>query len=302
MASLFQLPKITGLPGAKLFFFRTNTATPQDVFTDEDCTVAHTQPVEADGAGVFPPIYLAQTDYNYRVSYYTSADVLIYTVDDIPNNLGNGREIIIESANAFVKLIDTGGGANEKVVKLTQSGGDLTLSILNDAESVEQTVAKLFRTGTNPDRWLFIADEHQAQVGADVYDVGLVSEGSFTGTLTGMSGATTGTIYYKVVSGIVTLWVTTDVTGTSNTTALTMTGLPTAVRPGSYRSVHCDLHDNTQAGMAALAIVEPLGTITFRLARQDSIANLIQYSATGFTNSGTKGLGSTWTISYIKTS
>jgi hypothetical protein len=60
--------------------------------------------------------------------------------------------------------------------------------------------------------------------------------------------------------------------------------------------------DNTEDCMAGLAIIETGGSITFRLARQDAQANLIQYTAAGFTTSGTKGIPSHWMVQYVKTS
>lgn len=299
MASLFFLPKVVSLPGSKLYFYRTGTATAQDVFTDEDLTTAHSQPVIADASGVFAPIYLAQTDYNYRVTHNTSADVLIYQVDDIPNNLGNGRSVTLESTSPFVFLNDTDGGADEKKAKIAQQGGDLTISVLNDAESVETTAIKVFRTGTTVDDIRMLGTTLTDATGQIYYPA---ITGSFTGTLTGYASGPTGTVNYKVIGNIVTLWITSDITGTSNATSLTMTGLPTAVRPGSIRSCPCIVEDNTQDVMAGLAIIETAGSITFRIARQDSVANLIQYSASGFTNSGTKGLTSTWMVQYVKTS
>ncbi len=48
-----------GLPaaGAKLFFYLTGTLTLTDVYTTSGLTIAHTNPVVANGAGRFPTIY-----------------------------------------------------------------------------------------------------------------------------------------------------------------------------------------------------------------------------------------------------
>jgi hypothetical protein len=92
MAELFVLPKqvavqSSGVPhaSAKMYFYRTGTTTDQSVYTDVDCSVEHSQPVESSSAGVFPPIYLnPNASYDYRVQLKTSAGVLIYDVDGIP--------------------------------------------------------------------------------------------------------------------------------------------------------------------------------------------------------------------------
>jgi hypothetical protein len=128
------------------------------------------------------------------------------------------------------------------------------------------------------------------------------SAGTFTGTLTGMAGATIGTVSYRVSpTGVVSLLVAADIFGASNTTALTMTGLPAAVRPGTATvTVPCWVRDNTNTGMAALAIVDNTGFIEFRIAKTNAVANFDQYLAAGFTAAGSKGLPAGWSITYQK--
>lgn len=89
MATLFKLPKAvavqsSGIPYAlaKAYFYDTTTTTPKNVYTDAALSVAHSVPVQADAAGVFPPIYLDPT-LVYKLTLKTSADVLIYTVDPV---------------------------------------------------------------------------------------------------------------------------------------------------------------------------------------------------------------------------
>lgn len=115
------------------------------------------------------------------------------------------------------------------------------------------------------------------------------STGSFTATLTGMSGATTGTVKYKIANGICTLYVDAIINGTSNTTAMTMTGLPGAVTPlvSTGRGVVVYGIDNNSALTYGFAVVDPVTPkITFSL------------TTGSFTASGTKGLDSTWTMTY----
>jgi parallel beta-helix repeat protein len=86
---LFKLPKNTQIdssvrvtPGAKAHFYATTTTTPQDTYTTSALNVAHANPVVADGNGVFAPIYL-DPSLVYKLTLTTSADVLIYTVDPV---------------------------------------------------------------------------------------------------------------------------------------------------------------------------------------------------------------------------
>lgn len=90
---LFQLPKptaissnLTLLSGAKVEFFLTGTTTPTSVYQDSGLTTPHTNPVVADSAGRFPPIYLNPLIV-YKATFSTSADVEIYTVDPVNDQL-----------------------------------------------------------------------------------------------------------------------------------------------------------------------------------------------------------------------
>jgi hypothetical protein len=68
------------LPGAKAYFFLTNSSTPTPVYTTSALDVAHSVPVEADLGGRFPTIYLDPT-VTYKLTVNTAADVLLYTID-----------------------------------------------------------------------------------------------------------------------------------------------------------------------------------------------------------------------------
>ncbi len=127
--------------------------------------------------------------------------------------------------------------------------------------------------------------------------VATTAAGSFTGTLTGMSGATTGTVKYRVTGNIAYVWVESGITGTSNTTAMTMTGMPAAARPGfTVAPVSCNNIVDNGNNFVGGAGVATGGTITFSLLRSSG-SNYITNDAV-FTGSGTKGLQAGWSISY----
>lgn len=92
---LFQLPRQTNLsavltlvPGAKALFELAETSTPAVTYQDPERTVPHANPVVADAAGVFPPIYL-DPEIEYRVTLKTSANVTLpgYPLDYINDQL-----------------------------------------------------------------------------------------------------------------------------------------------------------------------------------------------------------------------
>jgi hypothetical protein len=97
---IFRLPKATAISdnltlvaGAKVSFFLTGTSTPTDTYQDSALTTPHTNPVIADAAGRFPPIYL-NPDILYRVTFTDSADVEIYPAVDPVNDRVLSQAII----------------------------------------------------------------------------------------------------------------------------------------------------------------------------------------------------------------
>lgn len=283
MPSLFYLPKVSSLPFSKLSFFQTGSSTPQAVYTDEDLDVAHSQPIEADSAGVFAPIYLDPTLPSYRVTHQTSADVLIYTVDDIPSNQNVQQSMRLESTNPFLFLYDTDGSSGNRKYRMRAAGGAWEVQASNEAESVFQTILR-----------------YEGNVlYSNETEVAVVSYGTFTGTLTGVTASVTGDISYRRVSNVVTLFLGGDLTGTSNATSMTITGMPAAIRPSIARGVACtDVTDNSNTLCFCRAVVQSDGVIAFYAARTDTTANFVRFSSTGFTNSGTKGPTTGWTITY----
>lgn len=88
MSSLFNFPwqqafdsSGNTLAGAKLYFYTAGTSTPQNVYSDIGLGVALPNPVVANGAGRFPPIYM--DDISYKVMLYTADDVLIWSADNV---------------------------------------------------------------------------------------------------------------------------------------------------------------------------------------------------------------------------
>lgn len=108
--------------------------------------------------------------------------------------------------------------------------------------------------------------------------------GSYTGSLTGCTTVPTGTIEWSISDRVVTLEIPV-ITGTSNTTAATVTGMPVAIRPTAAQTCIGITTDNGTSGLARLEIGTG-GVITLHVGT----------SAT-FTNSGSKGIQAT-TITY----
>lgn len=285
MTSLFFPPKFASLlAGSKLTFTQTGTTTPQNTYTDEALTVPSSNPVVADANGLFVPIYLDPTLPSYRVKWTTSADVLIYQVDGVPSNQNIQQAIRLVSTNPNLFLYDTDGSADLRKYRIRAAGNAFQVQLSNDAESVFTTILEY--------------------VGSILYsggtEVAVTSAGTFTGTLsTGFAVAPTGTVSYRKINNVVTLWINSGIGGTSNGTGLQMTGLPAALIPAHGKVVPtAALEDNNNFQVCGECTITAGGVLIFRISRTDIIANFVVNGASSFTNSGTKGLASGWTITY----
>lgn len=88
VAPRFALPfaqpvNANGVPlaGAKLYFYASGTSTPLDTYSDSGRTTPNANPVVADSAGRFPPIFLSSAAY--KVVLKTAAGVTIRTDDPV---------------------------------------------------------------------------------------------------------------------------------------------------------------------------------------------------------------------------
>lgn len=69
---------------ARATFYLGGTTTPITVYRDSGLAVPHPNPLESDGFGIFPGVFLDETDGFYRVRVTTAGGVLLYDDDGIP--------------------------------------------------------------------------------------------------------------------------------------------------------------------------------------------------------------------------
>lgn len=80
-------------PGAKLFFYETETSTPANTYSDASLTVPNSNPVIANGAALFGNIFLIQNQ-EYKVVLEDAFGDEIWTADPVSGGLGQSVIVI----------------------------------------------------------------------------------------------------------------------------------------------------------------------------------------------------------------
>jgi hypothetical protein len=301
------------LAGAKCTTTLTNTTTPQATYSDFALSVPNANPVIADANGVFPVMFVGNTN-RYRLKFTTSADVLLYQQDDCgPDTAASLGAAVLAAANTFTvspqkisaiepRLIldETDGGADKRLWDIDVNANVLTIRTRTDADGSGKTILTVTRGATTAIASIDIGnatDLPAVTINGATIAASATSAGSFTGTLTGMTAGTTGTMNYTRVGNFIILTARASITGTSNAVTMTMTGLPAAVTPTviAVAATSYNLSDNTISKKGS-AIVDVTGIITFGI--HTVTGAYITESGGNFTNAGTKGLISGFTMYY----
>jgi hypothetical protein len=276
--SLFVVPKQFALsasggalPGAKLYAYQTGTSTPQNTYQDIGLITAHANPVVADAAGFFPPIYLDPSLPHYRLTLTTSADVQVWQLDDIPSNQNTAQAITLYSTQP--KIVFDESDVADSAVRITVSGGEFLIQFVTAGESLTNNILRVSRTG--------LAINDASFLGWDI------ENDTFTGALTGCTASVPIAVEFSRERTLCALRG--AASGTSNTTAMSLTGLPIGCRPANNVIAPCMLLDNG-AAKGGWALIQTSGTIVFGIG--------IDNNASGFTGSGTKGLNTGWNLVY----
>lgn len=118
-------------------------------------------------------------------------------------------------------------------------------------------------------------------------DISII-QGTFTASLTGCTTVPTVTATYSVTNNVATVFYPT-LTGTSNTTACTITGQPAAIRPTTAHSgFFASVQDNSGIGGVGFVSIGTDGVVTLYATA----------AAAAFTAAGTKGIPNGFTVTY----
>jgi hypothetical protein len=132
---LFKLPRqlnyngnLQTVPGAKAYFYQTGTTTLQTVYQDADLTIPHANPVVADFLGFLPAIYM-NPGVRHKLTLRTSADVDLYTVDPINDQIPATYTRTAAEIAAGVTPVDYAGSTRpwtDAVLRYGLNGDDST--------------------------------------------------------------------------------------------------------------------------------------------------------------------------------
>jgi hypothetical protein len=123
-------------------------------------------------------------------------------------------------------------------------------------------------------------------------------KGTFTGTLSGMTAATTGTFNWIKMGPFACIYAINAITGTSNNVNMGLTGMPASIIPANNTVAQCSggCQDNSVNGLDAVCAAQSNGTFILGL-KKVSGANITVTTA-NWTNSGTKGITGGFSIVY----
>lgn len=281
---------------AKLYTYRAGTTTALAVYTTAALSVAHSQPVEADANGIFPAIYVdPNSGYDMKIVLKTSGGGTLYTEDNIPSTqtgFSSGAfsgNVTLSSSEPRLILSESDQGSNAKKWDMDVAAAVLKIRTRTDADGTGKDVLAVTRGSGTAVSAIAIGNATDAPAVSVNGQAYADTTGSFTGTLTGVTTIVTGTIHYTQSGRLVSLTFPAAMMGTSNATACTVTGLPTALKPA--RDQCCPIvwfYDNTAVIYDAQMRVQTDGVIVLYKAA----------SATGFTGSGTKGFTAAVTVTY----
>lgn len=292
------------LSGGKLFFYAAGTTTPQDTYTTSAGSVANANPVilNANGypasGGNVVQIWLVN-NYTYKAVLKTSADVTIWTRDNIAGindssfaatQWVTGPVPTYVSATSFTLAGDqTSNFQVGRRIKTTNTGGTVYSTISTSAYTSLTTVTVINDLATLDSGLSAVSYGLVSSIGSSVFHYGTTDTiFTFDG-----SGGSTGslTLRWNRAGYLATLFVPAALatSGTGSTALDSVTALPTGIRPVRNQQVPMGFVTNNNA-QAAGGILSVLTTGIVRIKRDNS--------ATAFTNTATGGAGADLTVSF----
>lgn len=305
ISAIFQWFNDVGivLAGGKINTYLAGTSTPANTWTDQTGTVLNSNPIVLSANGRMNSVQIWQAQGVALKILITDANnnqlgpvfdqitgindpTALETIYANPAS-GSGADLIANAMRSYGLISDV-RAANAP----TLSGGQTLIIAIEGSSTLNDGLGGLFywsASSSATDDGINVIKPTSVSSAGRYLRLKISPFGTFTATLTGMSGTVTGTITYRVTLGfMVTLQG--SISGTSNATSMTLTGIPAFLIPATLgAAITCLLQDNgvTKGGWGT---INTGGVITFGIGIDNNVS--------GFTNSGTKGLGSGFTFAY----
>jgi hypothetical protein len=320
LTTIIQVLSNTGVPlsGGFIYTYAAGTTTPTPTYTDYTGTTLNANPIVLSAAGrpvsssgAPVGIYIGALTYHKAVITDSSGNVVaggnsldwLLGIND-PSN--TNVSLAVTSAPPGVDLI---GNAVKSYTTFAQMRAAPSAGLSNGAQTGQSLIAVLEGGSSIGDAlggaFYWNTSSTTADDGVNVIKVTAIatgrwirittpattpSTGSWSATLTGMASGGTGTLYYNIVGNICSIYTPTAITGTSNTTAMTLSNLPAPCQPAGQRVVVCVLTDNVAGTGFGTATILNSATVTFGTGVT---------TVTGvFSNTGTKGLAAGFQLVY----
>jgi hypothetical protein len=285
-----------------VYSYEASTTTPIATFTDSTGSIQNTNPVVLDAYGSCSIWLIPNTGYKLSVFDQFGNQLPGYPVDQIYNQ----QEVFFGgvdtgSVNAYIVDYDAGftsltNGIILYFIAANSNTGPSTLNvnslgavpILNQSGTAlgagQITAGGVTSVLYYNGNWLLTSVIGSIQ-----------QNGSFVATLTGFATTVTATVQYRIYNNVAYMFFdTTNPTGTSNATTMTMTGLPAVMNPSVDKFILCCTEDNGNTEQFSALAISSSGTCTF----QKYLIGTGEFSSVGFTTAGAKGLPPDWSVSY----
>lgn len=310
-ASVLQYFTDTGiiLSGGKVNTYLAGTSTPQATYTDSTGVTPNSNPIILGSNARLPNVSIWQPQGVSLKIIITDANnnQLGPTFDQIPG-IGDPTpttNALINPASGFGADLVANAMRSYDIISSVRaatapslSAGQTLIICVEGLATVNDSKGGLFYwnpTSSATDDGLNVIKPNSV-VGNGRY-LRLIQSvsSSFTGTFTGFTTVVTATVQYRIYNNVAYMFFsTTPPTGTSNTTSMTMTGLPSVLIPSQGRFLLCCVENNANLEQLAGLLIDNVGNCTFYLY---SVATG-QFSSVGFTASNAKGLPADWNVSY----
>lgn len=283
--------------GYKLFTYSAGTSTKLATYTDSTGNTSNPNPIVLDYRGEASVWVPPNVSYKYVLAAPNDTDPPgspIWSVDNLSSDqlLTLFGGVDQGSADAYVLNFDapyssyTDGIVIYWIPSNTNTGAStLNVNDLGPVAIVNPAGGELMAEQLVANQFAAVAYLNGEFILLSFNNIYLA--GSFTGTLTGCTTSPTATFNFVRNGNFVSLYCNIGLTGTSDANTMTITGLPSSLQPALGRNIVCLVTDNNTPQFGWVGI-SASGTMTFA----------INGGPTGFTTSGTKGIGSNWTVSY----